>query len=221
MAFALRDSNSAWLMAPESSSALASAIWLAGVVDLPATCWMYSCWAACCCGHCLHLPLGHAAAPGDQVDERAEPGNEDQQYRPAGLAPTAERVVSEQVEQAAEPHHQGGDPDEEPETPQQNVPEVSRSSPSLLLQLVPAGARPVASRMNRSGPAEHLPGPIQALKATCPDGRNNASFVKDEVTLHPSGGTGRPAARGPPRRSARGRGTGRNARPRHRLSPRR
>ena len=136
---------------------------LAGrVAGVPATCWMYSCWAACCCGNCLHLTLGHAAAPGDQVDERAEPGDEDQQDRPAGLAPAAEGAVAEQVEQAAEPHHQRRDPDEEPETPQQNVPEVYSKCPWLLLESCPPESDPSLSA-KPSGMAEHLPGPDAAL----------------------------------------------------------
>jgi len=47
-ALAFSASNSAWLMVPASSRALALAICSAGPVVL-ATCWMYFSWAACCC----------------------------------------------------------------------------------------------------------------------------------------------------------------------------
>ena len=118
-------SNSSWLMAPESSSSLARAISSAGPCDVPATCWMYSrCWASPVCSG-RHLPLGHAPATSDQIDQRAQPGHEDQQEGPPSLPPATERAVAEEVEQAAEPHHQGCDPDEEPEAPEENFAEVS------------------------------------------------------------------------------------------------
>ena len=46
-ALAFKVSNSPWSMAPESSSALALAIWSAAEAGVPATCLMYSAWAAC------------------------------------------------------------------------------------------------------------------------------------------------------------------------------
>ena len=42
-----------------------------------------------------HLALGHALAAHDEVDQRSHPRHEDQQHRPAGLPPAAERLVPE------------------------------------------------------------------------------------------------------------------------------
>src|SRR5215470_9515232 len=39
----------------------------------------------------LRLPLGHAPASGDQVDQRTEPRQYDEQDRPAGLRPATQR----------------------------------------------------------------------------------------------------------------------------------
>ena len=123
---ALRDSYSACVTAPESSSALALAICSAGPWEVLATSLDVPLLLGLPLRNRRPLPLGHAPAPRNEVYQCAQPRHEDEQDRPTGLRPTAERAVAEQVEQAAEPHHQCGDPDEEPEAPQENFPEVGR-----------------------------------------------------------------------------------------------
>ena len=60
----------------------------------------------------LDRPVAHAAAAGDQVDERGQERDEDEEQHPCRLGPTRELVVAEEV---GEDRDQDPDPDHEEE----------------------------------------------------------------------------------------------------------
>ena len=81
-------SNSAWLIAPLSSSDFACAIWSAG--ELPATDLMYVVLLRLDLLHLRLAAVGHAIVLRDQVDEDAEVRQEDDEDDPDRLHPAAD-----------------------------------------------------------------------------------------------------------------------------------
>src|SRR3954467_12283129 len=68
-------------------------------------------------------PIGHAAAPGDQVDQRREEGQEDEGHDPDRLGDPGRLPVPEQVPEDPEHHHQIGHEGEADEDEPHNIPE--------------------------------------------------------------------------------------------------
>ena len=69
-------------------------------------------------------PLGHAAAPGDQVDEAAEEREEDDEDDPQRLGPAADGPVGEEVADDDPQDVEPGEQEEELEDEQDEVPQL-------------------------------------------------------------------------------------------------
>ena len=131
-ALVLMWSNSAWVIAPESSSDFAFAISSDGlgagdrldVLILGGLVLLGLGGAA----------LGHALAAGDQVDQQRQERHEDQEDDPDGLPPAVELVVAEQVTDDGEQRHQVGEEDECPAGTTRSSPRRSPRSPGTPLR---------------------------------------------------------------------------------------
>jgi hypothetical protein len=66
-------------------------------------------------------PLGHPLAPGDDIDQHGQEGQEHPEDHPQGLHPARQRVVAEQVGEDVDQDH---DPDEQEEEPQHRPEDV-------------------------------------------------------------------------------------------------
>src|SRR5829696_5958190 len=112
----------------------------------------------CGCTGAFDLPglaLGHASAPGDQVDQCAEEGHHKQGDDPQGLQPSVQAVVAEQVaddvEQDHQVHHEEEAPDKQPEEipKAHGQPSARVVEPSLEIPLISASDCAAATLDNR------------------------------------------------------------------------
>jgi hypothetical protein len=74
----------------------------------------------------LNAPIGHPLAAGDHVDQQTEEGEQDEHDDPARLAPAAQRIVTEEIDDHAEEHHQYAHEDERDEDQPNRFPDRKR-----------------------------------------------------------------------------------------------